>query len=104
MIENSGMQVSQLLCYLSHQYKNSVWVVNFFQASFGLCGVSFSELLLLYFMLGKSMQIPVGVVCLFVCLFLPCGKQRELELFSIMHNKQSEAKQQGVWHTVALPI
>jgi hypothetical protein len=56
-------------------------------------------------MLGKSMQIPVGVVCLFVC-FLQVWKAERAR--APQHHeqqaKQSKAKQQGMCHTVALPF
>jgi hypothetical protein len=68
MIENSGMQVSQLLCFLMNTKLCVSSKLCFFRHHLVLCGASFSELLL-YFMLAKSMQIPVGA-CLFVCLFV----------------------------------
>jgi len=76
-------------CVIS-SIQNSVWVVNSFQASFSLCGAMPA---LVSSSCTSCLANPCkSLLVLFVCLFLQCGKQRELELLSIMNNKPSQAK------------
>ncbi len=65
MIENSGMQVSQLLCFLINT-KLCVSSKFFFRHHL-VCVVPALVSSSCTSLLGKSMQIPVGVACLFVC-------------------------------------
>ncbi len=76
-------------CVIS-SIQNSVWVVNSFQASFSLCGAMPA---LVSSSCTSCLANPCRSLLVFVvCLFLQCGKQRELELLSIMNNKPSQAK------------